>query len=124
MILEACSLIDLLTDDTAAVAKLDEIQDRLLIIPTLTYTEVGVGIDPASQEGQCFEEIMDRVMLVPYDGDAARRAVDVQRQLCTQGTQIGAVDGMIAGIALVRDAPIVTRNVEEFSRTPARVSPY
>lgn len=124
MILDACFLIDLLADETAAVAKLDEISDELLAVPTLTYTEVGIGIDPTSDEGQRFEEIMDRVMLVPYDGDAARRAVDIQRQLRSQGAQIGAVDGMIAGIALARDAPIVTRNVEEFSQTPARVSPY
>lgn len=124
MILDACFLIDLLADDAAAVAKLDEIHDRLLAVPTLTYTEVGVGFDPASQESQRFEEIMDRVVLVPYDGDAARRAVDIQRQLRAQGAQIGAVDAMIAGIALARDAPVVTRNVEEFSRTPARVSPY
>jgi len=124
MILDACFLIDLLADDAATVAKLDEIHDRLLAVPTLTYTEVGVGFDPASQESQRFEEIMDRVVLVPYDGDAARRAVDIQRQLRAQGAQIGAVDAMIAGIALARDAPVVTRNVEEFSRTPARVSPY
>ena len=31
---------------------------------------------------------------------------------------------MIAGIALARDDPVVTRNVEEFARTPVRVSPY
>lgn len=124
MILDACFLIDLLAEDSAAVAKLDEIQDELLAVPTLTYTEVGIGLDPASGERQRFEEIMDRVTLVPYDGDAARRAVDIQRQLRQQGSQIGAVDGMIAGIALARGAPIVTRNVDEFARTPSRVSPY
>lgn len=124
MILDACFLIDLLAEDSAAVAKLEEIQDELLAVPTLTYTEVGVGLDPESEERQQFEEIMDRVTLVPYDGDAARRAVDIQRQLRQQGLAIGAVDGMIAGIALARDAPIVTRNVDEFARTPARVSPY
>lgn len=124
MILDACFLIDLLADDTAAVAKLDEIHDQLLVVPTLTYTEVAVGLDPDSQVREQFDEIMDRVTVVPYDGEAARRAVDVQRQLRTQGTQIGAVDGMLAGIALARDEPVVTRNVDEFARTPARVSPY
>lgn len=124
MILDACFLIDLIADDSAAVAKLDEIHDELLAVPTLTYTEVGVGIDPASEERQRFEDIMERVTLVAYDVDAARRAVAIQRQLRAQGTQIGAIDCMIAGIALARDASIVTRNVDEFSRTPARVSPY
>lgn len=67
---------------------------------------------------------MERVTLVSYDVDAARRAVDIQRQLRGQGMQIGAIDCIIAGTALTRDAPIVTRNADEFVRTPARVSPY
>lgn len=124
MILDACFLIDLLAEDSAAVAKLDEIHDELLAVPTLTYTEVGVGLAPDSDTQRRFEDIMDRVTLVPYDEKAARRTVDIQRQLRAQGSQIGAVDGMIAGIALARDAPIVTRNVDEFARTPVRVSPY
>jgi predicted nucleic acid-binding protein len=41
-----------------------------------------------------------------------------------QGDRIGAVDVMIAGIALARDAPVVTRNVSEFARTPVQTSPY
>lgn len=64
------------------------------------------------------------VTLAPYDAEAARNAVSIQRQLSAQGTTIGAVDAMIAGMALARDEAIVTRNVEEFTRTPAQVSPY
>lgn len=58
MILDACFLIDLLAEDSAAVAKLDEIQDELLAVPTLTYTEVGVGFDPESEKRQRFQEII------------------------------------------------------------------
>ncbi|WP_336001198.1 PIN domain-containing protein [Halorientalis halophila] len=124
MILDACFLIDLLDGDDAAVAKLDEIRDEHLVVPTLVYTEVGVGIDPNSGTGRRFEDVMDDVTLVPYDGAAARRAVDIQRGLRDEGARIGAVDAMIAGIAVVRDEPVVTRNAEGFSRTPVRVSPY
>lgn len=124
MILDACFLIDLLDGDDAAVAKLDEIRTDWLVVPTLAYTEVGVGIDPETRTGRRFEEIMAEVTLVPYDGEAARRAVDIQRQLVDAGEAIGAVDAMIAGIALARDEPLVTRNTAEFTRTPVRVSPY
>lgn len=124
MILDACFLIDLLADSDAAVAKLEEVADRLLAVPTLVYTEVGVGIDPETPAGQRFEGVMDEVVIVPYDAEAARRAVDIQRQLLTQGEPIGAVDVMIAGTAVARDEPVITRNVGEFRRTPARVSPY
>lgn len=124
MILDSSFLIDLLADDDASVAKLREIDDRRLTVPTLVYTEVGIGIDPDTPEAQHFETVMEQLALVPYDAEAARRAVDVQRQLLARGDPVGAVDVMIAGIAIARDEPIVTRNVSEFSRTPARVSPY
>jgi predicted nucleic acid-binding protein len=124
VILDASFLIDLLASDAGATAKLAEIDDELLTVPTLAYTEVGVGLDSETDEGREFEAIMDRMTLVPYDAEAARRAVDVQRALLADGDPVGAVDAMIAGIALARDEPIVTRSVSEFSRTPARVSPY
>ncbi|AXG06652.1 type II toxin-antitoxin system VapC family toxin [Haloplanus rubicundus] len=124
MILDSSFLIDLLAEDTGAVAKLEEIDDELLAVPTLVYTEVGVGLDGGSDGERRFEAAMDRMTLVPYDAEAARRAVDIQRTLRENGHPVGAVDAMIAGIALARDQPIVTRNADEFSRTPARISPY
>jgi len=124
VILDACFLIDLLADDAGAVAKLDEVDDQLLVVPTLVYTEVGVGIDPTTATGQQFDAILDDVPLVPYDEEAARRAVDIQRELAERGEQVGSVDAMVAGIAVARDEPIVTRNASEFARTPVRVSPY
>jgi len=124
MILDACFLIDLLAEDAGAVAKLDEINDELLVVPTLVYTEVAIGLDPTTSTGQQFDDILDDIPLVPYDSEAARRAVDIQRDLAQNGEQIGAVDVMIAGIAVARDDPIVTRNASEFTRTPVRVTPY
>jgi tRNA(fMet)-specific endonuclease VapC len=124
VILDACFLVDLLDGEDRAVAKLDEIEDELLSVPTLLYTEVGVGIDPETEVGRQFEAVIGRVRLVPYDAEAAKRAVDVQRQLRRDGETVGAVDAMVAGTALARDERVVTRNVSEFHGTPARVSPY
>jgi predicted nucleic acid-binding protein len=124
VILDASFLVDLVADDDGATAKLREIDDERLIVPTLAYTEVGVGIGANTPQARRFEAVMDAVSMVPYDGESARRAVDLQRQLYDRGEPIGAIDAMIAGIALARDEAIVTRNVSEFSKTPARVSPY
>jgi hypothetical protein len=62
-----------------------------------------VSFDPETAIAARFKEIMQQVTLVPYDGEAARRAVGIQRQLRQQGDRIGAVDVMIAGVALARD---------------------
>lgn len=124
MILDASFLIDLLRDDPGAVAKLEEITERHLRVPTLAYTEVAIGIDPMSASGQRFESVMEDVVLLSYGAEEARRAVDIQRSLSDKGEPIGAIDAMIAGTALVQDAPVVTRNASEFRRTPVRVSPY
>lgn len=124
MILDATFLIDLLAGDAGAAAKLAEIDNRPVSVPTLAYTEVAVGIDPETDDGRTFESVMDRLPLIAYEAAAARRAVDIQRQLIDRGERIGAVDAMIAGIAVARDEPIVTRNASEFARTPARVAPY
>jgi tRNA(fMet)-specific endonuclease VapC len=40
----------------------------------------------------------------------------VRAQLEAQGTPIGAVDTMIAGVALAHGLILVTRNVREFER--------
>ena len=107
MIRGSSVVIDLLAVDDAAVATLDEIADRQLTVPTLVDTGVGVGVDPATAAR--FAETMQQVTVVPYDGEAARRAVGIQRQFRQQGDRVGAVDLMIAGIALACGVPAVRR---------------
>ena len=124
MILDASFLIDLIGDDPGAVAKLEEIADRHLRVPTLAYTEVAIGIDPMTTPGERFESVMADLSLLAFGPEEARRAVDIRRTLIEDGEPIGAVDAMIAGTALAHDAAVVTRNVGEFRRTPVRVSPY
>jgi len=59
-----------------------------------------------------------RFELLPFDLPAARYAAQVRAQLEAQGTPIGAVDTMIAGVALAHGLILVTRNVREFERVP------
>ena len=60
MILDASFLIDLIADDDGATAKLHEIDDdERLSVPTLAYTEVGVGIDSGTTQAQQFEMVME-----------------------------------------------------------------
>ena len=121
MLLDTAFLIDLLDEDTGAVAKLDELEDERtpVGIPALVVVEVGVGLSVASDQ-QLFDDMIDSVPVHPLDRAAANRAVDIQRDLRVAGTEIGAVDLMIAGTAAASSDPtVLTRNVDEFDRVAA-----
>ncbi|WP_101294020.1 type II toxin-antitoxin system VapC family toxin [Halegenticoccus soli] len=122
VLLDSCFLIGLSAEDGGAIAKLDEFDWRDASISALSVTEVGVGLSDSKRER--FEEITERVDVLPYGYVEARRALTEQRRLRDRGEQIGTVDLLIAATAIEANKPVVTRNVSEFQRTNARVTPY
>lgn len=71
--------------------------------------------DPRSQLAR-LEMVKTRFDVLPFDLAAAEQAARVRAQLEAQGTPIGPVDTLIAGIALSRGLTVVTRNTREFGR--------
>lgn len=125
MILDSCFLIDVMTAEEAAVAKLEELEAgaRPVAVATPSITEVERGMDRPSVEA--FEGVLERISVVPFDHATARTAAAVLRRLDENGTPISAMDAMIAASALERDEPVVTRNVSEFRRVERlNVTPY
>ena len=122
VLLDSCFLIDLFDEDPGAVAKLEEFDWRDASVSTLTVTEVGCGLSDAKRER--FERIVERVDVLPYGLEEAKRAMQEQRRLRKRGQQIGAVDVMIAATAIEANKRVVTRNVAEFQRTSVRATPY
>jgi tRNA(fMet)-specific endonuclease VapC len=53
---------------------------------------------------------------LPFDDDAAKKYGEIRSELASKGTPIGPNDLMIAAIALVAGAVVVTHNTREFSR--------
>ena len=53
---------------------------------------------------------------LPFDDDSARKYGEIRSALARQGTPIGPNDLMVAAIALVHGAFVVTHNTREFSR--------
>jgi len=62
------------------------------------------------------EEFFANFDSLPFDDDAARKYGAVRSSLARIGTPIGPNDLMIAAIALVHGAVVVTHNIREFSR--------
>lgn len=126
MIVDSSFIIDLMAAEAGAAAKLDElVHDAAPIaVSALTVTEVRRGLETAEQRSS-FDDVIDDVAVVPFDGDEARTTVDLLRRLDGAGRPIGAVDAMIAATALDRGGKLLTRNLGEFERVDGlRVVPY
>ncbi len=90
-----------------------------IAISTIVLFELQVGITKSNapeKRTQQLQQLLSRVNLVPFDRDAALAAAMIRAQLEQQGTPIGPLDVLIAGVAVSRQATIVTRNIVEFSR--------
>jgi tRNA(fMet)-specific endonuclease VapC len=88
-------------------------------ISAIVLFELQVGIDKSSSPAkrtQQLQQLLSRVNLVPFDRDSAVAAATIRAQLEQQGTPIGPIDVLIAGIAASLQATLVTDNVKGFLR--------
>lgn len=126
MILDSCFLIDLMAEDDAAVALLDDLVTDAtpLSVASPSVTEVGSGLRDETEIAR-FDDVLDWMSVIPFQYEDSRRAARLQRRLKSEGQRIGAIDVMIAAVALGREEKIVTRNVSEFRQVDGvRVVPY
>jgi tRNA(fMet)-specific endonuclease VapC len=73
--------------------------------------------DGSSQKAR-LAAVQDRFETLTFDLSAAQHAAKARAHLEVQGTPLGPVDTMLAGIALAHQLTMVTRNVREFERVP------
>jgi tRNA(fMet)-specific endonuclease VapC len=94
-------------------------QDIKLCTPVLWELWTGAlkSQSPASQLAR-LELIQARFDTLSFDPPAAEAAAHIRTALETQGTPIGPVDTLIAGVALAHHLTLVTRNTREFERVP------
>lgn len=64
------------------------------------------------------DELFANFDSLSFDDDAARRYGEIRSDLVRKGTPIGPNDLLIAAIASVHDAILVTHNTREFERIP------
>ncbi len=125
--LDTSFLIDLLRETTREKPgpALDLIESldpsEILAVSVHVVCELRAGVELARQPLREGEEI-DRLLsnlLVAYPDD--RFAAEYGRLMAatTRGTKaVGSFDLLIATAALLDDAPLVTKNVKDFSRVP------
>lgn len=102
-------------------ARLAECSPAQVGIPIIVVYEIETGIAKSSQpqkRRRQFSSLLDSVRVLPFDAEAARRSAVVRAKMESEGTPIGPLDTLIAGIALAQRATLVTRNTREFGRVP------
>lgn len=61
-------------------------------------------------------DLLSLVPAFPLFRSAAGRAAEVDRELRAQGIRLATADTLIAGVALARGLPLITRNQRHFER--------
>ena len=119
MILDSTFINTLVRDDPAATETLEQLIDAgtPVAFSALTVFEVEVGLrGAAARHRDRFENVVNRIDVVPLTRDVAHRAAAIQQNLYDRGDPIGAVDVLIAATALERGEEVLTRNTDEFRR--------
>lgn len=101
---------------------------EVLAVSVFVVAELRQGVELARKPDREHKEIEELLsgLIVAYPTDAfasryAREAAAMHRS----GSQVSTMDLLIGTAALLDDAPIVTRNVKDFSRVPGlRVLSY
>ncbi len=121
MIVDTSFIIDLMKDYRDAKLKLEELgkKGEPLLTTSLTIFELYRGISRSrkpEKERMKITAILKNQIVADFDEIAAQRAGELDGLLMIRGRPIGAVDCMIAGIALVRMEKLLTRNTSEFEK--------
>lgn len=95
--------------------RLLEVQARSpAFLPIIAWGEYAEGFE--SLEDPNFLHVVDSFSLLPVTEDVARTYSRLAKSLRVQGNLIGSNDLWIAATALQKNLPLVTRNLDHFSR--------
>ncbi len=94
-----------------------------ICISSVTYGELCFGVENGdhSKRETRWEQLdlfTQRLIIDPWDEDAARHYGSIRSLLKKQGTLIGNNDLLIASHARSQNAVLVTNNIREFNRVP------
>jgi predicted nucleic acid-binding protein len=109
-------LIDFLEGRSPAADRVSLELDRGQLHTTvISRFELLAGAKTGPQQ-KLVGKLLAAVPALPLDAPAADRAAAVRRGLEREGVGIGMGDSLIAGIALLHDAILLTRNRRHFER--------
>ena len=118
ILLDTNTLIFYIRGIESVVRRFQATARRELRIPSIVAYEIEYGAlkTGSSLRRKVTGELLTGVGQVPFDAMAASQTGRIRIELEARGLVIGPLDLMIAGIAMSREAVLVTSNTQEFSR--------
>ena len=121
MIEDTSFIIDLLHDEPDAVRYLELIEkanrpEKVASITVLELYEAVPQLDVPDDRKQQILDVLDTRHAISADERIMRKAGKISGELRGRGEEIDREDCIIAATALLYDEPVVTRNVDHFSR--------
>lgn len=120
-LLDTNTLIYFFKQQGQVAAHLKNIAVSQVAIPSMVLFELEYGVLRSSRleiQRKGIDAAMSVYGVLSLDDKAARSAAWLKYTLEAVGTPIGHFDQLIAGIDLVHDMILVTRNTREFERVP------
>lgn len=103
------------------VDNFERMRDRELVLPTPALYELQTGLKKGGESRKRvleLQQLLRLVRVIDFDAEAANAAAVIRVYLEARGMPIGAIDTLIAGVALSQNAALVTHNTREFARVP------
>ena len=122
MIFDTCFFVDLLrSSDLAVKQKAEEFDAKLMqkAVSSLTVFELWRGAircAKTEQEKKKIDLLLDSFVVYPLNSEVAKKAAEIEAELLESGHMLELEDILIAATALVKNMPLLTRNVKHFQR--------
>jgi tRNA(fMet)-specific endonuclease VapC len=108
-LIDTSVIIDFIAGDKRIVTLIQELA-ATEEIKTTSITEYELLKHKTTLKTQLAEEFLSEVTVYPFDGDAAKKAATLFKELQDAGRMINENDLLIAGISLAHDEVLLTRD--------------
>ena len=101
-------------DSAVRVAERLASEGQFIRVPAPVLFELAAGSPAGLDEKR--RTLVEHFEALPFNGEHAERSGRVYKELRDKGADVGPLDAMIAGTALVEEEAVLTANVKDFSK--------
>ena len=122
MIFDTTFLVDLLRSSDLAVKQKAEDLDVKLIVKAITSITVlelwrgAIRCGKTEQEKKKIDLLLKSFVVYSITPEIAKKAAEIESDLLEKGEMIELEDVLIAATALIKNMPLLTRNIKHFQR--------